>query len=126
MEIQKVPHKLVTQGEAKKEEAASQCAICKSNGHETWECPKFQAEIAKGRTDLLRASKPCYKCFRKHGIGKCTKDNCPKCKGTHHLLICYQRENEVRKPTKGTTSAITKGKWDTQTIVNFYDPLIRN
>lgn len=117
MDIQRVLHKLVHQakapGDQPRESAPIKCALCTSSEHETWECPKFLLEKAKGKTDQLIKANLCFKCFRKHGIGKCTKGNCHKCKGAHHLMICYQMENERRRPKGSVPTTISNETWDT-------------
>lgn len=112
-EIQRALHQLVNQGKPKiQEPAPNGCALCTSSSHETWECPQFIIARAKGKTELLQSKNLCYKCFKRHGIGRCTKESCQKCKGAHHLLLCYQRENQERRQSRSVPTT-TKGNWDT-------------
>lgn len=74
---------------AKKKE----CMLCKGN-HHVWDCNMLKKESAKARTGIIRALGLCFKCLLKHRVGMCDNDDCEYCGGTHHVMLCYKRENE--------------------------------
>ena len=83
-----------------KPERKMDCPIC-GGSHRIWNCDKLKAECAKVRTDIVRDLKMCFKCLLKHQIGDCTSSNCPYCSGPHNVLLCYKKENDMkRKETK--------------------------
>lgn len=106
--------------EPRQKKRIRRCVFCKGK-HQPWNCRLVTKERAKERAEILRAFKLCYKCFSKHERGSCKKDNCQECGGSHHPLLCYQKENKAsskRSPAPIDTSADvgigSEDDWDTE------------
>lgn len=80
--------------------AKKECLICKGN-HHTWDCNMLKKESAKARTSIVKALGLCFKCLLKHRVGMCDNEDCEYCGGTHHIMLCYKKENEDKlRPVK--------------------------
>lgn len=77
-----------------------ECLVCKGN-HHAWDCNMLKKESAKARTSIIKALGLCFKCLLKHRADLCDSDDCEYCGGTHHVMLCYKRENENKlRPIK--------------------------
>lgn len=46
---------------------------------------------------MIKDLKMYFECLLKHQIGECDSGSCPYCDGPHNILLCYKKENDMKR-----------------------------
>lgn len=76
----------------KQQEGEATCLLCQQK-HQIEKCNSFLKRTPLQRSNMARKMDLCFKCLKEHSRATCRKPNCPRCNGTHHIVLCFQIEN---------------------------------